>query len=72
MTAHEGVVITAPATTSDLLHVAIPAFDDEQGDFLRWMPRGTTLPQPGDPCLIVTTSTGEAWVPAWWPPPMAG
>lgn len=64
----EGVVTRAPSSTTDLLHVAIPSFDDEQ-EFgpCPWMPRGTTLPQPGTRVLVVISDQQAPWVVAWQP-----
>ncbi len=64
---HSGIVAKAPASTTARLRVVIPSFDPEQGEDLRWMPRGTTLPAAGDECLVITTAEGDAWVAAWWP-----
>jgi hypothetical protein len=64
----EGVVVQAPASPTDLLAVAIPSFDDQQGfTEFRWMPRGDDLPTVGARCLVVFTSDGNGWVVAWWP-----
>lgn len=69
----EGVVAAAPSDENALLLVIVPTFDpddetDPQGDRLRWSgPRGRTMPQPGDHCLVVYTKDGTAWVPVWWP-----
>lgn len=63
----EGVIVSTPDTTTDLVHVAIPTFDEDQSDALRWMPRGSNLPAIGDTCLVSFTQSGTAWVSAWWP-----
>lgn len=63
----EGVITAAPASLTALVKVAIPAFDMDQSESLRWMPRGASLPSVGDRCLVVFTTDGTAWVPAWWP-----
>jgi hypothetical protein len=64
----EGVVTRAPTSPTDLLDVAIPSFDSQQGfNEFRWMPRGSDLPTVGARCLVIFTSTGDGWVVAWWP-----
>jgi hypothetical protein len=63
----EGIVYSAPSGTTDLLNVVVPSFDSDQVWQLRWMPRGSTLPAPGDHCLVVFTKDGTAWASAWWP-----
>jgi hypothetical protein len=63
----EGVIVSAPSGVTDLVRVVITGVDDDQGDLLRWMPRGAVLPSVGDTCLVVFTQSGTAWVSAWWP-----
>lgn len=62
----EGVVVKAPAATTDYIFVSIPDFNEQDLGGLRWMARGATLPQVGDSCLVAFSNTGTAWVVAWW------
>jgi hypothetical protein len=63
----EGVVTRAPASTSDLLHVAIPSFDDQQ-EFgpCPWQPNGGTLPTPGQRVLVVISDQQAPWAFLDW------
>lgn len=65
----EGVIVKAPTTSTELLHVVTPSQDSEQGDRLRWpgARNGGALPSVGDRCLVVYTKDGTAWVSVWWP-----
>jgi hypothetical protein len=62
------VVKRAPATLTDSLSVAIPAFDEMQLEEVRfWMPRGDVLPAEGDDALIAYAEDGEPWLVAFVP-----
>lgn len=68
----EAIIAATPASSSDLLKVSLPAFDDgddPQGWDLRWPgPRdGGAMPTAGDTCVVVFTRDGTAWVSVWWP-----
>jgi hypothetical protein len=63
----EGIVTRAPASTSDLLHVALPSFDDQQ-EFgpCPWPPNGTSLPVVGQRVLVIISDQQAVWAfPAW-------
>lgn len=67
-----GIISTAPADTGDLLEVIIPAFDSSKTwGPAPWMPRGESLPQEGDRCVVAMAETADegtpdVWVIAWW------
>jgi hypothetical protein len=67
----EGTVYEAPGSVTDLIKVTSSqssgaVFDGVIGP-IRWMPRGSTLPQIGDSVLIAYAENGSYWVIAWWP-----
>ncbi|MEJ7824917.1 MAG: hypothetical protein WKF48_05785 [Solirubrobacteraceae bacterium] len=59
----EGLIATAPDADARVM-VTLPDFDPKQklGPCV-FTPRGTTLPSPGDPCLVahVTSARGDTW-----------
>lgn len=63
-----GRVVKAPAALDQPMTVVIPnfslAFEYEVPGF-NWSPRGTTLPEVNDECLIVFDEEGDVWVPTW-------
>jgi hypothetical protein len=64
-----GTVHSTPSDLSDRIDVIVPEFDEEtvwRG--LVWQSRdSTSMPVPGDRCLVVLDNLGEPWVIAWWP-----
>jgi hypothetical protein len=61
----EAIVVAEP--DDGLITVRILAFATDDVDRVRFMPRGDEKPSIGDYCLIVFTSDGTAWCPAWQP-----
>lgn len=63
---HEGIVTRAPANVDGQLFVKIPTFSTqhEYGPCV-WQPKGTSLPQVGERCLVIFDSDSEPWVPIW-------
>lgn len=65
----QAVVVSAPSDLSDRLSVVVPDFDP---NFVwkncRWQSRDeTSLPVPGDACLVALDNRNEPWVLVWWP-----
>jgi hypothetical protein len=59
----DAVITRAPTTEDDTVHVALPAFDSEQGyGPCGYMPRGDVKPSVGDPCVVVFTQDQNAIV----------
>src|SRR5256885_16332849 len=54
----------APASTTAVLEVTIPAFGAERSIVLGWAPRAT-LPKVGDECLVAYDEGGNPWAVAW-------
>jgi hypothetical protein len=66
----DGVISRAPTVSDDTVHVALPAFDAEQGyGPCGYMPRGTVKPSVGDPCVVVFTEAQNAVVVFFEPLP---
>ena len=65
----QGVVVSAPTDLSDRLEVVVPGFDPNfKWTGCRWQSRDeTSLPAPGDPCLIALDDVNQPWVLVWWP-----
>lgn len=64
---YQGKFRTAPASVDDPAQVTIDEYGPAPFDAVAWMPRGATLPQAGDPCLVALDNEGDAWVVAWRP-----
>lgn len=64
-----GVISSAPVDFADRVTIQIPEMTDTLVfPDLRWMSRdSTTLPAPGDSCLVLFDNDREPWVIAWWP-----
>lgn len=65
----QGYVVSSPTDLSDRLSVVVPDFDTQfVWDNCRWQSRdATSMPAPGDACLLVLDNRQEPWVLSWWP-----
>lgn len=65
----EGFIATNPNDISTKVFVTIPDYDPElRFGPCRWQSRdASTLPERGDPCLVIMDNNRNIWVVAWWP-----
>lgn len=65
----DAVVLKAPTSETDPMHVSIPSFDDNSHRFgpCPWGPVRATLPAVGDRCLVTFSNLHTPWVTCWWP-----
>lgn len=63
-----GRVVKGPDALDSPLTVVVQNFSgsyEYEIPSLNWSPRGATLPEIGDECLVVFDDEGDAWVPTW-------
>lgn len=64
----EGIVHDTIKVDGEPCYVKLDEFNQEQltGPCI-YMPRGSTLPQKGNRCLVIESDTGALWLAVWWP-----
>lgn len=67
--AWHATIASNPNDLSEKVMVIIPDFDPQlQWGPCRWQSRDdVSLPNRGDPCLVILDNDREPWVVCWWP-----